>query len=199
MTEVTRGSREWDGGGAVESKEDTEPMDSDDPPVVLAYSHVPINATHTPEGVIIHRLNEATRRHQGDSAVIAGTLVHLDLASTCGESLLGSLFALIVLGVLADCSSTATYSFDPTSTQICVELATGLQYKSFKLYEALGVISHSTSEDSLCLDRASMERGMGSEQFYDACGGEIGLRSDRESAHAHHRLSYVVKVAAALE
>ena len=183
------GEAESKGGDAMDEHQDFS---------CLSYVHVPINAPATTTKQLISRMEEATQA-QPILLCSRGMLLHLDISSTCDSSLVGQLFSLLVLGALRDVQSTSAFSFNASTTRICIELACGQEKKSFSHFQVYGHVETSVSSLSLCLSREDLLCGMGDEEFYARIGfvvNDSGATSPGGTGGiavtAYDRLQYVL-------
>lgn len=178
-----------------------------------SYGHLLVHEQVTPRSLLVGRLNalmselnlnrsrsDAASASASASVAPAGTILHVDISSPCGEGLIGTLFEIVVLGVATDSDSGEIFSYDPASVRVCVELAAGLHLKSFSFCQAFGTVHHCTAAGSFCADKEDLMIGMGIEEFYGVCGEGPETTASHSTASslaarvtAFDRLLYVAK------
>ncbi len=87
----------------------------------LLYAHVPVNSNFTQTSSLAHRIEENIHRStptasSSNRAVKSAVLLHFDLASTVGWSMISTLFSLCVIGVISDIEDDSAYFYHPKNT-----------------------------------------------------------------------------------
>ncbi|CAK9251645.1 unnamed protein product [Sphagnum jensenii] len=155
----------------------------------LDYVHVPINSSFTPTEALIKRI------HENSESAEEMRLIHFDIASSGGSTLIGSIFSICVMGILADIETEVVFSYHPKQTAICIELAPGLQFGVFNQFLFYPTIENTASAASFCFDPIALENGMGHE-FSAMLYGNLtaDLATTIPPSNAYDRLYYVVVV-----
>jgi hypothetical protein len=128
----------------------------------IIYAHVPINSSHTPASSFIRRIKENIHRSRNDP-LVGDVLLHIDIASTAGLSLISQLFSIGVIGIIADMDSDAVYAVNPSTTIVCLELAPGMHRGAFAQCKAYPIIENVVSSSTFAFNRTDLMRGMGPE------------------------------------
>lgn len=176
----------------------------------LLYSHVPINNQITPTNVLIHRIEENMMRslhsihstplalsQHTHSLMNADVVLHFDIASTAGSTLISTIFGLVVFGVLADTESEATFFYDPLKTVVAIELAAGLHEGLFSQMVMYPQIHCTVTSDSFEINERELRRGMGDEfraVLYSTLSSNVGSVGEEglETTTAYDRLTYIL-------
>jgi hypothetical protein len=176
----------------------------------LLYSHIPVNNCVTPTNVLIRRTKENMMRslhsihstpvalgHHSESLVDADILLHFDIASTAGSTIISTIFMLAVFGVLADSESESTFFYDAARTVLTIELAAGLQDCTFSQMLMYPQVHCSVTAKSLVIDEQGLRRGMGEEFraiLYSplSVSFENAVDGDLDHSTAYDRLNYIL-------
>lgn len=167
------------------------------------YAHIPVNNLHTSVKSLLRCIRESIFRAESLHQMSVGgaetdhsaknILLHFDVASTVGDTFVGTMFNVVILQILHDIDSDDIFYYHSKFTTVCIELSPGQQHSTFSQFRFYPAIHNIASEDTFKFDRDSLMSGMGSE-FSAALYGNLseGISTSIESSNAYDRLYYVV-------
>jgi uncharacterized protein YlaI len=176
----------------------------------MLYAHVPINNQITPTNVLIQRIEENRKRSlssvhstplalnlHNHSLVEADVVLHLDVASTAGTTLISSIFMLVVFGVLSDAESDAAFFYDTAKTIIAIELAAGMHDGVFNQMTMYPQVHCVVNASTFMIEERDLRRGMGEEfraVLYSPLSASIGSVGEEglDRSTAYDRLTYIL-------